>query len=114
MKPTMAAIVASKGRKPKRWRPRIAKAATPVMTAAGKSEIPSRRWKPSAAPRNSARSVAIAITSAWSQSAIAVRWEKRSRQTSARFCPVAMPSFAESVWMSIAIRFEATITQSSV
>ena len=27
---------------------------------------------------------------------------------------VAIPSFAESVWISIAIRFEATITQTSV
>ena len=38
----------------------------------------------------------------------------RSRHTSARFCPVAIPSFAESAWTSIAIRFEATITQTSV
>ena len=28
--------------------------------------------------------------------------------------PVAIPSFADSVWISIAIRFEATITQTSV
>jgi hypothetical protein len=28
--------------------------------------------------------------------------------------PVAIPSFAESVWISIAIRFEATITHTSV
>ena len=32
----------------------------------------------------------------------------------ARLRPVAMPSFADSVWISIAIRFEATITQTSV
>jgi hypothetical protein len=43
-----------------------------------------------------------------------VRRENRSRHTSARFWPVAMPSFADSVWISIAIRFEATITQTSV
>ncbi len=70
--------------------------------------------KPSAAPRNSARSVAIAISSAWIQSPIVVRCEKRARQTSGRFRPVAIPSFADSVWISIAIRFEATITHSSV
>ena len=76
--------------------------------------MPNSRWKPIAAPRNSARSVAIAITSAWIQSRIDVRREKRSRQTSGRLRPVAIPSFAESVWISIAIRFEATITQTSM
>ncbi|MDX6518355.1 MAG: manganese transport protein, partial [Gaiellaceae bacterium] len=55
------------------------------------------------------RSVAIAITSACTHSARAVRCENRSRQTSARFRPVAIPSFADRVWISIAIRFEATI-----
>ena len=38
---------------------------------------------------------------------------KRSRLTSARFWPVAMPSFALIVWISIAIRFEARMTHSS-
>ncbi len=33
--------------------------------------------------------------------------------TSARFRPVAMPSFAERDWMSIAIRFLAMTTQTS-
>ena len=37
-----------------------------------------------------------------------------SRQTSARFFPVAIPSFADSVWISIAIRLLATITHSSM
>ena len=36
-----------------------------------------------------------------------------SRHTSARLRPVAMPSLAESDWMSIAIRFALTITQTS-
>ncbi len=85
-----------------------------MITAAGKRATPSSRWKPIAAPRNSARSVAIAIASAWIQSRIEVRREKRSRQTSGRLRPVAIPSFAESIWISIAIRFEATITQTSV
>ncbi len=76
--------------------------------------MPSRRLKPIAAPRNSARSVAIAIPSAWTQSRKEVRREYRSRQTSGRFLPVAIPSFADSVWITIAIRFERTITQTSV
>jgi hypothetical protein len=84
------------------------------MTAAGKRGMPSRSWMPSAAPRNSARSVAIAMNSAWIHSPIEVLREKRSRQTSGRFRPVAIPSFADSVWISIAIRLEATITQTSV
>ena len=75
--------------------------------------VPSSRWNPIAAPRNSARSVAIAITSACTQSANDVRREYCSRQTSGRFRRVAIPSFADSVWISIAIRFEATITQTS-
>ena len=86
----------------------------PVSTAAGNRPMPNSRWKPIAAPRNSARSVAIAIASAWSQRPIVARWENSSRQTSGRLRPVAMPSLAESVWISIAIRFAATITQSSV
>ena len=68
---------------------------------------------PRAAPRISARSVAIATTSAWTQRARVTGRGKRSRQTSGRFCPVAIPSFALIDWTSIAIRLAATITQSS-
>ena len=39
--------------------------------------------------------------------------EKRSALSSARLSPVAMPSFALIVWISIAIRFETRMTQSS-
>ncbi len=91
----------------------MANEATPVISAAGKRGIPNKRWKPSAAPMNSARSVAIAISSAWTQRKNVVRRPKRSRQTSGRFMPVAMPSLALSVWISIAIRFETTTTQRS-
>ena len=73
---TNAVITASSGRKPYRWSPRIRNVITPVMTAAGKSGMWSSSLIPSAAPRNSARSVAIAITSAWIQSPIEVRREK--------------------------------------
>ena len=87
---------------------------TPVINAAGKSAIPNSRWRPSAAPRNSARSVAIAITSACTQRPTEVLFEKLSRQSSGRLRPVAIPTLADSVWISIAIRFEARITQQSV
>ena len=39
--------------------------------------------------------------------------ENCSRQSSGRFLPVAIPSLADWVWMTIAIRFAATTTQSS-
>jgi len=58
--------------------------------------------------------VAIAIASACSQRPIVVRREKFSRHTSGRFRPVAIPSLAESIWISIAMRFDATITHRSV
>ncbi len=38
---------------------------------------------------------------------------KLLRHCSARFSPDAMPSFAESDWISIAMRLLATMTQSS-
>ena len=63
---------------------------------------------------NSARSVAIAISSAWIQRNALVRGANWSRQISARFRPVAIPSFAESVWINIAMAFATTITQMSV
>ena len=56
----------------------------------------------------------MAIASAWSQSPTVLRWENCSRHTSGRLRPVAIPSFADSIWISIAIRFEATITHRSV
>ena len=67
-----------------------------------------------AAPTNSARSVAMAISSAWIHRKMTTGRGNRSRQTSARFWPVAMPSLALSDWMSMAIRLAASTTQSSV
>ena len=75
--------------------------------------MPKSRLSPSAAPTTSAMSVAIATSSAWIQSPIEVRRAKLSRQSSARFLPVAIPSFADWVWTTIAIRLAARITQSS-
>ena len=57
--------------------------------------------------------VGMATTSAWIQSPIDGGRRKVSRQSSGRFLPVAMPSFADWVWTTIAIRLAARTTQSS-
>ena len=69
---------------------------------------------PTAAPRNSARSVAIAAPSAASQSPRFVRRLVWARIACGRVSPEAIPSFAESDWIRIAIRFETSSTQSSM
>ena len=58
-------------------------------------------------------SVAIAISSAWTQSPNVTRRGNRSRQTSGRFIPVAIPSLALIDWISIAIRLATSTTQRS-
>jgi hypothetical protein len=83
-----------------------------AITAPQPSGIPNRRLSPRAAPSTSARSVAIAITSAWIHSPKLTGRERLSRHTSARFRPVAIPSFADSVWTSMAMRFAASTAQS--
>jgi hypothetical protein len=108
--PTRPAITASSRRNPRRWRPRIANAATPTTSAAGNSGTPVSRFSPSAAPTTSAMSVAIATSSAWIHRPYRARGTV-SRQASARLRPLATPSFAESVCTSIAIRFALTTTQ---
>jgi len=65
MIPSSAVIASSNRRKPRPWSSRIANAITPVIRPAISIGTPNRRLSPSAAPRNSAMSVAIAITSAW-------------------------------------------------
>ena len=100
-------------RKPRLCSPRITNAATPTSSAAGKSGRPVSRLIPIAAPTNSAMSVAMAISSAWTQSPNVTRRGNRSRQTSGRFIPVAIPSFALIDWISIAIRFATSTTQRS-
>ena len=92
----------------------MTKAATPVSRAAMKSGMPNRRFRPSAAPTNSARSVAIAISSAWTHKKKTTGRGKRSRHTSGRLRPVAMPSLALIDWMSIAIRLAASTTHRSM
>ena len=82
-----------------------------MRSAAGKSGSPVIRLIPIAAPTNSAMSVAIAISSACTQSRNVTGRENRSRHTSGRFIPVAIPSLALIDWMSIAIRFATRTTQ---
>ena len=72
-----------------------------------------RSWKPTAAPRNSARSVAMATISVIAHMPQTTGVENCSRHISARLRPVATPSLADSDWMSIAIRLLATTTQMS-
>ena len=67
-----------------------------------------------AAPMNSARSVAIAMTSAWIHNPTTAGNGNFCRQTSARFIPVAMPSLALIDWTSIAIRLAARTTHKSM
>ncbi len=66
-----------------------------------------------AAPMNSARSVAMAMSSACNQSKRVRGLGRRSRQTSGRFLPVAIPSLADIDWMSMAIRLEQRIIHKS-
>ena len=85
--PTNEAITASSLRKPRLCSPRMTNAATPTSSAAGKSGRPVSRLMPIAAPTNSAMSVAIAISSACTQSPNVTRRGNRSRQTSGQVHP---------------------------
>ena len=76
--------------------------------------MPKSRLSAIAAPTNSARSVAIATISACTQSPRVTFREKCMRHSSGRFLPVAMPIFPERFWISIAMRFAASSTQSSM
>ena len=87
--------------------------ATPVKSAPTRSGTPMSSWKPSAAPRNSAKSVDMATISISTHMANTTGLGNCSRQCSARFLPVTRPSLAESACTSMAIRLLATITQMS-
>ena len=56
----------------------------------------------------------MATASACSHSSTTTRDGSRSRHTSGRLRPVAMPSLALIDWTSMAIRFAASTTHSSV
>ena len=55
----------------------------------------------------------MAISSACTQRPSDTGRGRCSRHSSGRFLPVAMPIFADRFWISIAIRFAATITHNS-
>ena len=82
------------------------------MSPAGNSGMPNSRFSAIAAPTNSARSVAIATSSACTHSPHVTGRGKCSRHSSGRLRPVATPIFADRFWMSIAMRFAATMTHS--
>jgi hypothetical protein len=114
MTATNAMIASSKRTWPNRWTASSANDATAVRRADGSSPSPNRICMPIAAPRNSARSVAIAAASAASQSPIRIRRVVFTRIAWGSVMPEAMPSFAERAWMRIAIKFEATRTHNSM
>ncbi len=88
------------------------KAMNPVITPATTSGTWNSRFSPSAAPRNSAMSVDIEMTSACTHIPQDSQRGKWSRKLSGRLRSVAMPSLAERYWISIAIKFAASTTQS--
>ena len=79
-----------------------------IATMPEKSETPVSSDRPMAPPRNSARSVAMAATSLATHMSMGTGCGKRSRDSSARFWPVTMPSLADSAWNSIATTFAAS------
>jgi hypothetical protein len=85
-----------------------------VITPPTGSGTPNSRFSATAPPTISARSVAMATASACPHRPHTTGRGSRSRQQVARSRPVARPSFAVSAWISIAIRFAATMTHSSV
>ena len=111
---TNPVIAASSRRNPHTCRPRMMNAATPVSSAEIHKENPKTRCRPRAAPTNSARSVAMATASACSQSTTTRRNGRWSLHSSGRLLPVAIPHLALSDWISMAIRFAASTTHSSV
>ena len=109
--PTSAVMAASIRRKPLTSIASTAKVARAASRADTHIDRPNTRCRPSAAPVNSARSVAIATASACSHRKTTSRRGSRSRQTSGRDSPVAMPSLADRVCTSIAIRLAPSTTQ---
>ena len=89
------------------------KATTAVTRPAGSSGTPNSRLMPTAAPTNSARSVAIAMTSACSHSSALARRPNRSRHSSGRLRPVASPALEVRYCTKTAIRLAITITHAS-
>ena len=89
-------------------------ATTAVMMPAANRGTWKSKFSPTAAPTNSARSVAIAISSACTHSPRETGRGRYSRHSSGRSFPVATPVFADRYWTSIAMRLATTMTQTSV
>jgi hypothetical protein len=104
-------MASSKRRYPRCSRARIANAITAVIRPAGNSGTPKSRYNPTAAPTNSARSVAIAMISACTHSPRDTGRGRCSRHSSGRSRPVATPAFADRYCTSIAMRLATTMTQ---
>ena len=73
----------------------MAKATTAVMSPAVNRGTPKSRLRAMAAPTNSARSVATAMASAWTQSPKLTGLGIVSRHSSGRLRSEAMPIFAD-------------------
>ena len=106
-------MASSNGRNPRLCRASSANATIPVMSPPVNSGIPNSRFSAIAPPITSARSVAIATNSACTHIPRDTGRGNRSRHSSGRLLPVASPSFADRVWMSMASRLAPMITHSS-
>ena len=75
--------------------------------------MPKMRFRPTAAPTNSARSVAIATTSACNHSIMFARRPNLSRHSSGRLRPVESPALEVRYWTRMAMRLAITMTHTS-
>ena len=86
-------------------------AITAVISPAASGGTWKSRLRPIAAPTNSARSVAIAISSAWTHRTRVTARGNRSRHSSGRSRPVATPTLADRYCTIMAIRLARATTQ---
>ncbi|GAP60749.1 hypothetical protein AHiyo1_43350 [Arthrobacter sp. Hiyo1] len=93
------------------WIARIPIETAPTIRAPTGRGRRNRSWSATAPPTTSARSVASATTSAWSQKRRRPRGRRRSLRSSGSVRPVTIPSLADWYWMSMAIPFAIASTQ---
>ena len=101
-----------------RWRPppwmsSSAIDTAPMMTPPHTRGTPKSRWRASAPPITSARSVAAATISACAQKAMRPAVGSLPPSREGRDSPVTSPSLADRYWTTMAARFEATSTHTS-
>ena len=111
--PSSTAMAISNVRKPLERSARMANEAAPTIRPPGSSGTPNSRYSATAPPITSARSVAMATSSACAHMTRFSGRGRCSRHSSGRLRPVARPSLAVSVCTSMAARFAATTTQTS-